>query len=104
MYAIVKIAGQQFKVEEGKVVEVNLLNAQPGEVVTLPDSVLMINNDGDVTVGTPTVANAIVELEVQEHFRGPKLIVFKFKRRHRYHRKNGHRQEMTRAVVKAIKA
>lgn len=104
MYAIIKVAGQQFKVEEGKVIEVNRLNAQEGEVINLTDCVLMVSNDGEMTVGTPTIAGATVEVEVKEHFRGPKLIVFKFKRRHRYHRKNGHRQDMTRLVVKAIKA
>ena len=75
MYAIIKTSGKQFKVESGAILEVNRLAAEPGATVTL---------------------------EVKEHFRGPKLVVFKMKRRKRYRVKQGHRQDMTKVVVKDI--
>jgi large subunit ribosomal protein L21 len=102
MYAIIKTQGQQFRVSPGMEVEMNLVAANPGETITLTDSVLMVNKDGTLTIGTPIVGGATVELEVKEHFRGEKLTIFKFKRRHRHHRKTGHRQELSRVVVKAI--
>lgn len=102
MYAIIKTGGRQFRIEPGMVFEVNRIAAEPGEVVTLDDHVLLVSDEGNITVGTPTVAGAKVELEIKEHFRGNKQIVFKMKRRKRYRRKNGHRQELTRVAVKDI--
>ena len=104
MYAIIKAEGQQFRVTPGMEIEMNRLDAEKGATVTLTDSVLLISNDGKLTVGAPIVPGATVELEVKDHFRDDKVTVFKFKRRHRYRRKTGHRQEMTKVVVKAIKA
>ena len=104
MYAIIKAEGQQFRVTPGMEIEMNRLEAEKGATVTLTDSVLLINNDGKLTVGAPVVPGATVELEVKDHVRDDKVTVFKFKRRHRYRRKAGHRQEMTKVVVKAIKA
>lgn len=102
MYAIIETGGRQLRVEPGMVVDVNRMPANPGETVTLDDSVKLLNHDGELTVGTPTVANASVELEVLEHLRGRKVTVFKMKRRKRYRRKKGHRQELTRVSVKDI--
>ncbi len=103
MYAIVKTSGSQFKVEPGSVLELNRLAGNPGDRVTLDSSVLMVKTDDGLTVGTPTVADASVELEILEHYRGQKLIVFKMKRRKRYRNKQGHRQELTKVQVKDIK-
>ena len=102
MYAIISASGKQYKVEPGTVFETDRMQGEPGETVVLEDKVLMLNNDGDVTVGDPVVAGAKVELEINEHLRGKKVIVFKMKRRKRYRRKQGHRQELTRVTVKDI--
>ncbi|MCK5803397.1 MAG: 50S ribosomal protein L21 [Lentisphaeria bacterium] len=102
MYAIIKAGGRQYKVEPGTVFEMNRLAIDEGETLMLDDSVLMVSKDDELTVGTPLVEGAKVELEVNEHFRGKKLIVFKMKRRKSYRRKNGHRQELTRVTVKDI--
>lgn len=102
MYAIMKACGRQYKVEPGMTLDLDRLSADPGDTVVLDDAVLMLNNDGDIRIGDPVVAGAKVELEVDEHLRGNKLIVFKMKRRKRYRRKKGHRQELTRVTVKTI--
>lgn len=103
MYAIIKTSGRQYKVEPGMMIEMNRLNAEPGEVVTLDDSVLMVKNEDDVNIGEPIVPGAKVELKVVEHYRGKKLIVFKMKRRKRYRVKKGHRQELTKVEVVDVK-
>ena len=102
MYAIISLAGQQFRVEPGTIVETNRLDAEPGTTLTLADSVLLVKDEAGLKTGTPLVAGAQVELEILEHILGPKLIVFKMKRRKRSRRKTGHRQDMTRARVKSI--
>ena len=102
MYAIIQTGGRQFRVEPGMEVELDRLEAAPGTVVTLPQSVLLLSNEQGVTVGAPVVAGAAVEIEVLEHFRGDKIVVFKMKRRKRYRRKQGHRQELTKVRIKEI--
>ncbi len=102
MYAIIKASGRQYKIEPGTVFEVDRLAGEPGDVVALDDHVLLLSKDGEVAIGAPTVPGAKVELEIQEHFRGKKVIAFKMKRRKRYRRKRGHRQELTRVAVKNI--
>ena len=104
MYAIIKTSGKQYKVDPGTEIELNRIAEEPGATVTLDDAVLMISDDDKLTVGTPTVAGATVTLEVVEHLRGPKLIAFKMKRRKRSRVKKGHRQDLTKVVVKAINA
>lgn len=103
MYAVVESGGKQYKVEVGKTVDVDLLAAAPGETVEL-GRVLMISAEDGVTVGQPTVDGARVLAEVVEDVRGPKLIVFKYKSKVRYRKKNGHRQSYTRVLVKDIQA
>jgi large subunit ribosomal protein L21 len=103
MYAIIKTSGNQYRVEPGTVFETNRLVGEAGEILTLADSVLMINDENGVKLGSPTVAGASVELEIVEHLRGKKVTVFKMKRRKRYRRKQGHRQELTKVLVKDIK-
>ena len=102
MYAVIETSGTQFKVAPGDVLEVNRMAGEPGDVVTLEEKVLMVSNENGLQVGAPTVAGATVELEINEHFRGEKLVVFKMKRRKRYRRKKGHRQDLTRVTVKGI--
>lgn len=102
MYAIIQTGGRQFRVEPGMEVELDRLEAAPGTVVTLPESVLLLSDDQGVRVGVPVIAGAAVALEVLEHLRGDKLVVFKMKRRKRYRRKQGHRQELTKVRVKEI--
>lgn len=101
MYAIVDIAGQQFKVEAGKKFYVNRLKDEPGASVSF-DKVLLTDNDGAVKVGTPYVDGASVKATVIEHLKGNKVIVFKKKRRKGYDKKNGHRQCLTQIQIESI--
>lgn len=101
MFAIVEIAGQQLKVEEGQEVFVHRLDAEEGDKVSF-DKVLLLDRDGDTSVGTPTLAGATVGATVLEHQKGDKVIVFKKKRRKGYRVKNGHRQQFTKIKVDSI--
>lgn len=101
MYAIVDIAGQQFKVEAGKKIYVNRLPEEVGASVNF-DKVLLTDNDGQVKVGAPYVGGAAVKATVLEHLKGKKVIVFKKKRRKGYRRKNGHRQYLTCIQIEEI--
>lgn len=102
MYAIIATGGKQYKVAEGDFVEVEKLGAEAGSTVTF-DQVLMISGD-DVVVGAPTVAGATVEAEVVGDVKAKKVIVYKYKRKTGYHKKNGHRQTYTRVQIKKINA
>ncbi|NMB37646.1 MAG: 50S ribosomal protein L21 [Bacteroidales bacterium] len=101
MYAIVDIAGQQFKVEEGRKIYVHRLAADVGASVDF-DKVLLTDNDGEVRVGTPYVEGAVVKATVLDHLKGDKVIVFKKKRRKGYQKKNGHRQYLTQIQIETI--
>jgi len=101
MYAIVKIAGQQFKVERGNKVYVHRLKANEGADVEF-DDVLLIDNEGKITVGSPKVEGAKVAATVVQHLRGDKVLVFKKKRRKTYQKLNGHRQDFTQILVQGI--
>ena len=106
MYAIVEIQGQQFKAEAGKYLYVHYLgeNVKEGDSIDF-DKVLLIDADGDVKVGAPTVEGAKVVCEVKRPLvKGDKVLVFKKKRRKGYRRKNGHRQYFTKVVIKDIVA
>ncbi len=103
MTAVIVTGGKQFRVKEGDVLEIERLFAEVGETVTI-DQVLMVGEGEDCKIGTPVVEGATVELEVQEHYRGKKIVAFKYKRRKQYSRTVGHRQELTKVVVKAINA
>ncbi|HNQ88168.1 MAG TPA: 50S ribosomal protein L21 [Verrucomicrobiota bacterium] len=102
MYAVVETGGKQYRVSAGDTVEVESLPGEAGQAVTF-DRVLLVNNEGQVSVGTPTVAGASVVADLVEQKRGPKLIAWKMKRRKGYHRKVGHRQELTVVRIKEIK-
>ena len=103
MYAIVEINCQQFKVEEGKKIFVNhIREAEEGQTVEF-DKVLLVDNEGAITVGTPTVEGAKVVCEVINPLvKGEKVIVFKMKRRKDYRKKNGHRQQYTQVEIKSV--
>ena len=101
MYAIVEIAGQQFKVEKEKKLFVHLLKAAEGDSVDF-DRVLLVDNNGNVTVGTPTVKGAKVTAKVLKHVKGDKVLVFKKKRRKGYQKMNGHRQRFTQIQIENI--
>lgn len=101
MYAIVEIAGQQFRVEKEKKLFVHQLKATEGESVDF-DKVLLVDNDGKVAVGTPTVKGAKVTAKVLEHVKGDKVLVFKKKRRKGYKKLNGHRQQFTQIQIENI--
>ncbi len=102
MYAIIATGGKQYKVSEGDVIKVEKLGAAAGETVTF-DQVLLVNN-GEVVVGNPTVANANVSATVVKEGKGKKVIVYKYKRKTGYHKKNGHRQAYTEVKIDKINA
>ena len=101
MYAIVDIAGQQFKVEAGKQIFVNRQAAEVGSALSF-DKVLLLDNEGDVKVGAPYVNGAVVNATVVEHSKADKVIIFKKKRRKGYQKKNGHRQYLTKLQIEGI--
>ena len=100
-YAIVRTGGKQYRVEPGDTIRVESLPGHAGETVELSD-VLMVSREGEVTLGTPTVEGARVTAEVVDNGRGKKVIVFKYKPKTRYRRKNGHRQSYTELRVTDI--
>jgi len=103
MYAIVDIAGKQMKVEKDQKIFVNRLHADAGKSVSF-DNVLLVDNNGKIAVGAPTVAGASVTAKVLEHLKADKVIVFKKKRRKGYQKSNGHRQQITQIQIESIQA
>lgn len=103
MYAIVETGSKQYRVSAGDKLEIERLDVEAGQPVTL-DRVLFVNKDGKVSVGAPTVDGASVVADVVSHKRGKKLVAFKMKRRKGYHKKTGHRQELTVIQIKEINA
>ncbi len=101
MYAIVEIAGQQFKVEKDRFVYAHRLEAAEGDVLTF-DKVLLTEANGTVSVGTPTVTGAKVTAKVLGHVKGDKVLVFKKKRRKGHVKLNGHRQQFTKIMIESI--
>ncbi len=101
MYAIVEIAGQQFKVEQGQEVFVHRLKDEEGAEVEF-DKVLLVDDEGSVKVGAPVVEGAKVNGKVVAHVRGDKVLVFKKKRRKGYQKQNGHRQDLTKVRIEKI--
>lgn len=101
MYAIVEIAGQQFKVQKDQQIFVHRLENKEGDKVSF-DNVLLIDNNGKINVGAPAITGASVTVKVLEHLKGDKVTVFKKKRRKGYKVKNGHRQYLTKIQIEAI--
>jgi large subunit ribosomal protein L21 len=103
MYAIVEIAGQQFKVEKGSKLFVNRLDKEEGSEVKF-ENVLLVDNEDKITVGTPNVEKANVSAKVLQHVSGDTVLVFKKKRRKGYQTLNGHRQKYTEIEIQDINA
>lgn len=101
MYAIIQTGGKQYRVQEGDVLRVEKLDAEAGNTVEI-DQVLAVANDGQLKVGTPVVEGAKAVLKVLEHGKAKKIIVYKYKPKKNYRRKQGHRQAFTKVVVEKI--
>ena len=101
MYAIVNIAGQQFKVTKDHQVIIHRIDAEEGKTMEFND-VVMVDNAGAIKVGAPSVKGASVTAKILTHLRGDKVIVFKKKRRKGYQKSNGHRQDLTRIQIESI--
>ncbi|MEC4802871.1 MAG: 50S ribosomal protein L21 [Jaaginema sp. PMC 1079.18] len=100
-YAIIEAGGKQLRVEPGRFYDINLLPIEAEEGYSI-DKVLLISNDGDISVGQPYVANATVEGRVLSHLRGRKVIVYKMRPKKKTRKKRGHRQELSRLLITAI--
>jgi len=103
MYAVLETGSKQYRVAAGDTLEIERLAVEAGKPVTF-DRVLLVNHDGKLTVGTPTVSGAKVTADVVAHTRGEKKLTFKMKRRKGYHKTIGHRQELTVVKITDIKA
>ena len=103
MYAVLETGSKQYRVSAGDTLQIERLTAEKGASVTF-DRVLLVSNDGKVSVGSPTVTGATVVADVVDHIRGEHKLTFKMKRRKGYHKSIGHRQELTVVKVKEIKA
>lgn len=101
MFAIVDLAGKQYRVEEGQKVYVHRLEGEEGATVTF-DKVLMIDNDGKMSIGQPAISGASVSATILTHLKGDKVLVFKKKRRKGYQKLNGHRQYLSQIRIDAI--
>ena len=103
MYAVIETGSKQYRVKMGDTLEIERLATESGQEVTF-DRVLMMNDNGNISVGCPTVPNAIIRADVVEHTRGEKKIAFKMKRRKGFHKTIGHRQELTIVKIKEIRS
>ena len=103
MYAIVEIAGQQFKVAQDQKVYVHRLKGEEGSKVTF-DTIFLLDNNGTISIGAPAIKGAEVTAKILGHLKGDKVIVFKKKRRKGYIKKNGHRQALTEIQIESIAA
>ncbi len=103
MYAIIKTGGKQYKVAEGDVITVEKLAADEGEAVVF-DQVLTVVNDADVKIGTPVVEGAKVTGKVEAQGKDKKILVFKYKAKSNYRKRQGHRQPFTKVVIEKIEA
>ncbi|SNS34962.1 LSU ribosomal protein L21P [Anaerovirgula multivorans] len=103
MYAIIETGGKQYRVQEGDTLFVEKLNASEGDVVTI-ENVLAVSKEGSLTVGNPLVNGAKVEAKVVEQGKGKKIIIFKYKPKKDFRKKQGHRQPYTKLVIEKINA
>jgi len=103
MYAVIQAGGKQYKVTPGEELQVEKLDGKAGDEVYF-DTVLLVSKDGEVTVGRPVLENTRVVAKITRQGRGPKIVVFKYKRRKRYRKKQGHRQDLTAVKIIDIKA
>lgn len=104
MYAIIKTGGKQYRVQQDDVIEIEKINLEDGAKDIAFDEVLAVNKDGELTVGTPVVENVVVKGEVLEVAKASKVIVYKYKSKKDYRKKQGHRQPFMRVKITAIEA
>lgn len=100
MYAIVRTGGRQYRAEPGKIIDVEKLPVEAGDTIDL--EVLLVANDGDITVGQPVVKGVVAKAVVVEHYRAKKILVWKYRPGLRYRRRKGHRQTYTRLRIDSI--
>lgn len=103
MYAIIETGGKQYKVQEGDVLFIEKLNANDGDSVTF-DRVLAVSKEDGLTTGLPLVEGATVTAKVEKHGKGQKVVVYKYKPKKNYHKKQGHRQPYTKVTIEKIQA
>ena len=103
MYAVVKTGGKQYKVQEGEILRIEKIDGEPGSPVKI-ENVLMYSNEGNVSIGQPELDNVAVSGQIVEQGKGNKIIVFKYKRRKRYRKTQGHRQLFTAVKIDTISA
>lgn len=103
MFAVVRTGGKQYRVEQGSILEIEKLPGDVGQTVSL-DDVLLVADGSNTSIGKPTVKGASVQAQIIEQKKAPKVIIFKKIRRHGYHKKQGHRQQLTRVKVTEIHA
>ncbi|WP_438444314.1 50S ribosomal protein L21 [Gorillibacterium sp. sgz5001074] len=103
MYAVIETGGKQYKVQQGDVLYIEKLNANEGDVVKF-DRVLLVSKEDGLVVGSPLVAGASVSAKVEKHGKDKKIIVFKYKPKKNYRKKQGHRQPYTKITIEAIQA
>jgi large subunit ribosomal protein L21 len=103
MYAVIQTGGKQYRVKEGDIITIEKLEKNPGDSISF-DQVLMIGKGSDLKMGKPTLSGALVSAQVLDQTRGPKIIIFKKRRRHNSRRKNGHRQDLTLVKIFDISA
>jgi len=103
MYAIIETGGKQYKVQEGDVLFIEKLEAGDGESVTF-DRVLAVSKEDGLAIGTPVVSGATVTATVEKHGKGQKVVVYKYKPKKNYHKKQGHRQPYTKVTIGKIQA
>ncbi len=104
MFVILETGSKQYRVSEGNTIQVEKINANEGETITLDNVLFLQKDDGETIVGKPNIDNVKVEAEVVKHFKDDKIIIFKKRRRHNSRRKNGHRQQKTELKILKIKA
>ncbi len=100
-FVIVEQGGKQYRAAEGKTIEVDRLPNEVGETLTLEDVLLSVDGE-DVTIGTPLIEGAKIQAKVEDHFKGRKILVFKYRPKQRYRVKSGHRQQYTRLLIESI--
>ena len=103
MYAIVEINNKQYKVEEGKFIEIDLMAKDAGEKITL-DRVVMVSDEKSVNLGQPVIEGATIDAEVLGHIKSKKVLVYKMRAKKGYRRKQGHRQQYTKLKINKINA
>ncbi|MGL4981645.1 MAG: 50S ribosomal protein L21 [Treponemataceae bacterium] len=101
MYALIDYKGKQYKAEKGATIQLDKLDIAEGEKLTI-DTVVFVNNDGNVNIGAPYVSGASVVVKVENTFKDKKIIVYKYKSKKDYHRTIGHRQQYTNVIVEEI--